>query len=380
MISHKFKLYKSKNTKHLDNMLREACFVWNHALALQKRYYKIYGQYCPVGVMKKHFVKRIKRTYLHSQSYQEILERLDKAYKRFFKHTAKRPPKFKRHKDMTSFLFKQSGYSFNGNSVYINACKHRFKFCKSRDFQGNVKTVAFKKSPLGDWYIVIVTDAYAMAKTKTHNGASVGIDFGLKTFLTTSDGERIENPQYLKQSLRKLRSASKKHSKCKKGSHHKEQARLALCRVHEDVKNRRDDFQWKLAHELCKVYDYIFLEDLNLRGMVKLWGRKVNDLAFGEFVLKLEYVASKYGCVVHKIGRFYPSSKLCDCGFVNDKLSLRDREWVCPVCGQVYDRDVHAAKNILSEGIRSLESDSKTRGGSMTPLCSHVCIQGFHVL
>ena len=110
MISYKYKLYTNKNTKYLDSMLSEACYVWNHALALQKRYYKLYGKYISAVNMQKHFAKRIKRTFLHSQSVQEILQRLDKAYQRFFKHLSKRPPKFKRKREFTSFCYKQGGF------------------------------------------------------------------------------------------------------------------------------------------------------------------------------------------------------------------------------------------------------------------------------
>ena len=113
MISYKYKLYRSKKTKHLENILREACYVWNHALALQKKYYELYKQYVSYNKMAKHFAKRYKRTYLHSQSLQEILERQDTAFKRFFKHIAKRPPKFKKSKDFSSFVYKQGGYTMS---------------------------------------------------------------------------------------------------------------------------------------------------------------------------------------------------------------------------------------------------------------------------
>ena len=105
---------------------------------------------------------------------------------------------------------------------------------------------------------------------------------------------------------------------------------------------------------------YIFIEDLCLAGMTRLWGRKVNDLAYGQFVSILEQVSMKYGCVVHKIDRWYASSKMCDCGYKNAKLTLRDRTWVCPVCGRVHDRDIHAAENILRRGIYELSSGSET--------------------
>ena len=360
MISYKYKLYKAKKTKHLLNMKREACFVWNHALNLQKRYYAIYGKYIPLSRLKHHFAKRITRTYLYSQSTQEILERLDEAYNRFFKHIAKRPPKPKSHRDFTSFVYKQSGYMLCGNTLHINSVKRDYRFSYSRPYEGNVKQVRLKLSSKGDWYIYIITDATPNTYVKSHNGASVGIDFGLKTYMTLSTGEKIKHPQFLKGDLKRLQRSERMHSTKDKGSNNRERARIALNRVYEDISNRRLDYQWKLAHELCRSYDYIFIEDLSLTGMTKMWGRKMGDLAHGQFVGILEYVAQKYGCVVHKINRWYASSRLCDCGYKNDKLALNDREWVCPMCGQVHDRDIHAASNILRRGIYELESGWKT--------------------
>ena len=152
-----------------------------------------------------------------------------------------------------------------------------------------------------------------------------------------------------------------------------------MIQQYESISNKRADFQWKLAHDLCRMYDTIFIEDLNLKGMGKLWGRRMSDLCHGNFCSILVQVASKYGCTVHKIDKWFPSSKLCDCGYKNDSLSLRDRSWVCPQCGQVHDRDVHASEMILRRGIYELASDSKTiepygfYGG-------HVCSQESHVL
>lgn len=360
MISYKYKLYRTDSTKHLHSMLCEASFVWNHALALQKRYYRLYGKYVSCAAMQKHFAKRIKRTYLHSQSAQEVLQRLDTAYARFFKHLAKRPPKFKKSADFASFCYKQGGFSLCGNVFHVNTVKKDFKFSLSRPYEGKVKQVRVKRSHLNEWYIYVITDASPKSYAKTHDGASVGIDFGLKTYLSLSNGEKVNNPQLLKKDLRRLKKASEKYSHCISGSNHKEQARLSLCRLHESVTNKRNDFQWKLAHELCKHYDTIFIEDLCLSGMSRLWGRKMNDLAHGSFVNILEQVAAKYGCTVHKIDKWFPSSKLCDCGYKNDNLSLNERTWVCPQCGQVHDRDVHAAEMILRRGIYELTSNGKT--------------------
>ena len=201
MIAYKYKLYQTKRTKHLDAMLREASFVWNHALALQKRYYSLFGKYISKNAMQKHYAKRIKRTLLHSQTTQEIIERLDTAYQRFFKKLAKRPPKFRRAIDFYSIVYKQGGFSLNGNVLTVNTIKKRFKFSYSRPYEGRVKRIAIKRSRLGEYYLIITTDAEPKAYGKTHDGASVGIDFGLKTYMTLSDGTTVRNPQFLKSDL-----------------------------------------------------------------------------------------------------------------------------------------------------------------------------------
>ena len=360
MITYKYKLYRTDKTKHLDQMLREACFVWNHALSLQKRYYRLHKKYIPLGAMQHHQAKRVKRNLLGAQTVQEILERLDIAYKRFFEHLAIRPPKFRKAKDFASIVYKQNGFSLCGNEIAISKIHKSYKFSKSRNYEGNIKRVVLKRNRLGEYFILIVTDAEPQSYGKTLKGASVGIDFGLKVYMTMSDGTEVENPQFLKSNLIELRRKSRNLSKCLKGSNNRKKKRLELDRLFNDISNKRSDFQWKLAHQLCRRYDNIFIEDLNLEGMSRRWGRKMSDLAHGDFVLKLEYVASKYGCTVHKIDRYFPSSRLCTCGYKNDKLTLRDREWTCPVCGQTHQRDLFAAQNILRQGIAELGSGSKS--------------------
>lgn len=362
-MTYKYKFYRSKRTLKLDAMFCEACFIWNHALALQKRYYSLYGKYIGATQMQKHFAKRIARTRLHSQSVQEILQRLDLSYKRFFKHLSRRPPKFRKAQDFSSIVYKQGGFKLNGNVLVVNSIRQHFQFSFSRPYEGKIRQIRIKRSYPGEYYLYIVTDAVAKSLSygKSRKGASVGMDFGLKTYLTLSDGTRIENPLFLKSSLNELRRKSRALSRCEKGSNHRRERRKDLERCHERIRNRRDDWQWKTCHELCRRYDTICIEDLSLLGMTRLWGRKVNDLAFGSFVQKLEHVASEYGTEVVKIDRFYPSSKTCSvCQYVNEHLSLRDRRWVCPSCGTSHDRDLNASVNILRQGIASSGSIRKT--------------------
>lgn len=355
-MTYTYKLYRSKRTAKLDAMLREACFVWNHALALQKRYYSLFGKYVSCGRMKGHFAKRISRHLLHSQTVQELLERLDFSYKRFFDRLSKRPPKFRKAVDFSSIVYKQGGFKLNGNVLVVNSIRQHFQFSYSRPYEGKIRQIRIKRNRLGEYYLYVVTDAVAgsVAHGKSLEGASVGMDFGLKTYLTLSDGTRIDNPLFLKQGLNELRRRSRALSRCAKGSNHRRERRKDLERCHERIRNCRDDWQWKTCHELCRRYNTICIEDLSLLGMTRLWGRKVNDMAFGLFVQKLEHVASKYGTEVVKVDRFYPSSKTCSvCQYVNERLSLRDRRWTCPSCGTSHDRDLNASVNILRQGIVS---------------------------
>ena len=369
MITYKYKLYRGKQNRHLDGLLKEACFVWNHCLALQKRYYSLYGKYVTANDMKTHFARRYRMHHLHSQSVQEVIERLDLAYQRFFKHLSKRPPKFKRSGEMTSLVFKQGGFKVNGNAFTINKIKRTFRVSLSRPMRGEVKRLSVKRSPLGEYYICVVTDAEAKRYGKTHNGASVGIDFGLKAYLTLSDGTVVENPQFLSHNLAKVRAASHALSRSEKGSNHRNSRKKVLNRCYEKVVNSRTDWQWKTAHQICRAYDSIFVEDLCLTGMCRRWGRKMHDLAHGRFVEILCMVAAKYGCTVHRIDRFYPSSKMCECGYVKDDLTLADRQWVCPQCGAVHERDLNAARNILRRGISELASTDKSADREVIGRC-----------
>jgi len=222
MISYKYNIYHSRKTKYLEKMLRECCFVWNHALALQRRYYKLFGKYISVGKMKKYFAKRIKRNLLHSQTTQEILERLDESYNRFFKKLAKRPPKFKSPEKFNSFVFKQGGFTLNGNCLTINKGNKRFRFSYSRGYEGNVKQIRIVRETCSRFSLIVVTDHNPISSyRKTHDGASIGLDFGLKTYLTKSDGSKIGSPLFFKQYQNNIRKLNKRLSNAKKGSNNR---------------------------------------------------------------------------------------------------------------------------------------------------------------
>ena len=359
MKTYKFKLYQHKRNKHLHLTIDAASSIYNHSIALHKRYFRMFGKYLNKNRLMKHIAKlRNKNEYwqlLGSQATQDIIQRIDRAYQLFFKHNKKgvRPPNFRKRIKYKSFTLKQAGYQFlDGNQLKIG--KRIYRFWKSREIEGKIKTVTIKRNPLGEIFIFVVTD-FVDSQFIAMTGKSAGFDFGLKTFLSCSDSTEIQSPLFLKQSIKELKAASRNHSRKKKGSNNREKARKELVRVHKKVVNRRTDWFWKLAHELTDKFDFLYFETLNLKGMQRLWGRKITDLAFSEFLNILEDVAEKKNKIVSYIDQWYPSTKTCsECDYVLDKLPLDTRYWVCPSCSTKHGRDKNASVNILRVGTSTL--------------------------
>ncbi|MDJ0633845.1 MAG: transposase [Xenococcaceae cyanobacterium MO_188.B29] len=359
MKTYQFKLYQHKRNKHLHRTINAASSIYNHCIALHKRYYRLFGKHLNKNKLMKHIAKlRKKNEYwllVGSQAAQDIIQRIDRAYELFFKHHKKgvRPPNFKKRIKYKSFTLKQAGYKFlDGNQLKIG--KRIYKFWKSREIKGKIKTVTIKRNPLGELFIFVVTD-HIDHQVITMSGKSAGFDFGLKVFLSCSDNTEVKSPLFLKQSLNDLKIASRQHSRKRKRSNSRERARKNLVRVHEKVVNRRTDWFWKLSHELTDKFDFLYFETLNLKGMQRLWGRKISDLAFAEFLKILEFVAEKKGKFVSYIDQWYPSTKTCsECNFVIDKLELSERYWVCPSCNTKHGRDSNSSINILKVGASTL--------------------------
>ncbi len=368
MRTYKFKLYQAKKNKYLHQQIDIAGLIYNHAIALHRRYSKLTGKSLNQYELMKHITKLKKLPkYKHwnlvgSQAIQDIVQRIDKAYKLFFgnlKRKAPRgnptsPPGFKKVKKYSSFTLKQAGWKLlDGNKVSIQG--KVYKYFKSRDIPAEVKTVTVKRDTLGDLYLYFVVEEETSQANQAMPGNSAGFDFGLKTFLAPSVGSEIESPLYYRQALNALKVAQRALSRKVKGSNNGKKAKANIARLYQAVVNRRRDWFFKLAHELTNAYDYLFFEDLNMKGMQAMWGRKVSDLARSEFMGILGYIASTKNKVVHLVSRFYPSSKTCSaCGQVKHDLKLSDRRWACAGCGVSHDRDHNAAVNIHREGASSL--------------------------
>jgi putative transposase len=360
MITLKFKLYQHKRNRYLKRSINAAGVIYNHCIALHKRYYRMYGKHLSCAKLQAHIARLRKRKpfwqLVGSQAVQDICQRIEKGYQLFFKGHKKgvRPPNFKKVRKYKSFTLKQAGYKFlGGNRIKIG--DRVYQYWNSRDIEGMVKTLSIKRTPSGDLYMVVVVDRVLEPSIVFETGKSAGFDFGLKMFLTCSEGFSIESPQFFKESINVIKKASRQHSRKVKGSKNREQARLNLARKHEDIANRRNDWFWKLAHDLTNKFDVLCFETLNLKGMKRLWGRKVSDLALRECLNIIEWVAKKKGKQVVYIDPWYPSSKTCSCcGHVLEKLDLSVRRWRCPSCSSENDRDKNASVNIKRVGISTL--------------------------
>lgn len=363
MKTYRFKLYKSKRNRKLHKQINAAGFVYNHCIALYKRYYKIFGKLLNMYQLQKHLAK-LKRIFrfayikeIGSQALQEITQRIDRAYKLFFRNLKHKirtaPPSFKKIKKYKSFTLKQASWKLNEADNSITIGKQRYRYAKSREINSKVKTLTIKRDTLGDIYLYFVCET-SENEVLARSGKSLGFDFGLKMFLNASDGKDIVSPLFFKQNANAIKMANRNLSRKMKDSNNRKKAKFALAKLHKKVANQRDNFHWQIANKLVKEYTLICIEDLNLQAMQKRFGRKISDLGFADFVNKLKYMAHKTGTSVVEIDRFFPSSQLCsECGYRNiETKDLKIRNWTCPECGNIHDRDRNAAINIEHEGKR----------------------------
>ena len=357
-----FKLYKSEHNVKLHKQINAAGLTYNHCLALHKRYYKLFGKFLNQNKLKKHLTKLKKVSKFNylleygAQAVQDVAERINRAFELFFGNVKRKvrcsPPKFKKVRRYKSFTLKQAGRKLDEDNHTLKINEQSYKYFRSRRISGKVKTVTIKRDSLGDIYVYLVTDAKDL-EVETRTGQSVGFDFGLEKFLTASDGKDVINPLFFASNSKLIAKASRELSRKRNGSNNRRRVRLRLTRLHKKTADQRHDFHFKLARRLCLEYDTICIEDLNVKAMQKLWGKKISDLAFSDFVKILKYEASKFGTVVIEVGRFFASSQICShCGKKDSQVKdLKIRQWTCPKCGVEHDRDRNAAINILHEGL-----------------------------
>lgn len=224
----------------------------------------------------------------------------------------------------------------------------------------NIRQATLKRLPCGEYYLSILVDGDLTHKVKETNSV-VGIDLGIKDFVITSDGEVFDNLHFKKTETKKIKRLQRQLSKKQKGSNNRNKARIRLARLYKKINDRKQYYLHTVSNSLIDENQVICMEDLNVKGMVKNHNlaESICEMNFGEFRRMLEYKAQWYNRKIVFVDRFYPSSKTCNhCGYINKGLTLKDREWICPNCGDVISRDYNAAMNILDEGLRIIGSST----------------------
>ncbi|HQW95448.1 MAG TPA: RNA-guided endonuclease TnpB family protein [Saprospiraceae bacterium] len=291
---------------------------------------------------------------VNSQSLQQSITNLDRAYTAFFKGQNNFPT-FKKKSNGGSFNIPQNVILEN-NKLIIPKFKNGIEIVLHRTIKGEIRQATISRTPTGKYFVSILceTGEAIKVKAKIKESTTIGIDLGIKTFLVTSDGQEFDNPKFLRKAQSRLRFTQSKYSKYKgKRTKH----RLAI--LHERVANQRKDFLHKTSTKLIRENQSVAIEDLQIKNMVKnhCLAQSISDAGWGTFVTMLEYKANWYGKNILRIGKFEPSSKTCSCcGSINKELALADREWTCKSCGTLLNRDVNAAINIKSFALKNHSS------------------------
>ena len=382
--AYKYRLYPTREQQELINK-HIGCYRYVYNLCLEKKInaYKASKESLSsfdliklLPVLKKEqetsFLKEV-----NSLSLQAVIRNLDNAYQRFFKEK-KGFPKFKsKRNSRQSFQIVQKTYvDFDKKKVYIPKFREGIKCRFHRFFDGKIKTSTISRTLTGKYFISILVelDEDNPKKKPIDENQAVGIDLGIKTFATLSNGKEIPNPKNLRNAMNRLKRLQRNLSRKVKGSNNREKARRVLACQYERVANRRNDFLEKVTHKLVTTYDTICLETLSAKNMMKNHhlAQALSDIAIGRFNELIEQKAEWYGTNILRIGRFEPSSKMCSCGYVYKDLKLSQRVWTCPNCGRKNQRDLLAANNIKSFAFNKIHNTAGTAEiyacGDMNPV------------
>ena len=356
---YRFRLYPNREQeKILNKQIGHCRFVYNKLLEIAKRDYKQEGKKWNYYEYKK-LLPRLKEEFpflkeANSQSLQEAVKWLDRAFKNFFKGLSGFP-KFKSKKRTNSVSIPQH-FKIEGNKVRIPKLKTPIRFIGHREIEGKIKSISITKTPTGKFYLNVLVEREIEPLPKTKK--VVAIDVGLTQFCTLSTGEKVKNPKHLIKTEQRIKKLQKQLSRKKKGSRRFKILAKRIAKLHEKVKNQRNDFLHKLSKQIIGDNQAVIVEDLNVRGLIQNsnLSKHIADAGWSRFIQFLEYKAKLYGRLLIKVDTFYPSSRLCSrCGFKKEDLKLSEREWECPVCKTKHDRDYNATLNLLREGLARLK-------------------------
>ncbi|WP_016872166.1 IS200/IS605 family element RNA-guided endonuclease TnpB [Fischerella thermalis] len=364
--AYKFRLYPNKEqSAFLAKCFVCSRFVYNHFLRLTTDVYAEskkslrYKEWAKLLTGLKSEFEWLKE--VNSQALQQTLKDLESAFVRFFKKLGGFP-NFKNKSNRQSFTVPQH-FSIDTNGFLRLPKMTPIKMVIHREILGTPKNVTISKTPSGKYYASIVAE-----QDLPHaplNGDKIGLDLGLKEFAITSKGDKFENPRYFQKSLRRLKIRQRRLTRKASCSNNRNKARLVVAKIHEKVANQRQDYQHKISLKLVSENQRISAESLNIKGMVnnRKLAKQISDVSWGNFLTMLEYKGDIYGCEVHYVDRFFPSSNRCsNCGYIKQDLTLAIREWECPECKSFWDRDINAALNLMlfSESKIPLEEGKST--------------------
>ena len=380
----RYRIYPTKEQKVLmEKHFGSSRFIYNKLLEIKQLFYKKYRINISGFDLKRHLVI-LKEVYpwlkeVNSQSIQQACINLDKAFTNFFNFGFGYPKRKCKKDHHFSFQVPQHYQLDLSTSKVLLPKLGWIKVKMHRDlFQGNLKTATVSRTPTGKYYISILTDdnEEIPEKQKYSKATMVGVDVGLKNFAALSSGEKIEYPKFLKSSLSRLKCLQRRVSKKVKGSNNRRKAVHKLAKLHELISNQRHDFQHKVSLRLISENQAVAVETLNIRGMMKCHNRaqSTGDSAWYSFVLKLMYKAEWYGKTVIKIGMWEPSTKTCNiCGYKHPNLTQDIREWQCPDCITLHDRDINAAINIKKFALAEREVEPVDLRGLLRGMKQDAC-------
>ena len=371
----KIRLYPDKEQTTMVNKLLGCCrFVYNQVLTRKINQYKEYNISENRSTLSYWFHHELltnsefewlkeQNTKVLKQSIMDMLS----AYKHFFEqHTGY--PKFKsKHDNKQSCRFEIGAISKRNNYTNYKLSPANIKNIKFRcnkkyaeylqKHHDNIRQATLSKLPCGEYYLSILVDGSLTHKVKETNSA-VGIDLGVKDFVITSEGEVFDNLHFKKNETDKIKKLQKQLSKKQKGSNNRNKVRIRLAKVYKKINDKKQYYLHQVSNSLINENQIICMENLNVKGMMKnhKLAESILEMNFGEFRRILEYKARWYNRKIVFVDRFYPSSKKChNCGYINKILTLNDRQWICPNCGKLINRDYNAALNILDECLRIIE-------------------------
>ncbi len=372
--SFKYRIYPTKSQRSRMERTLDLCrWVYNQTLAYRKDVWETEGRsiskYETHNLLPGWKTENPELTEVHSQVLQNVQERVELAFKAFFRRvkSGEKPgyPRFKGKGWYDSFTFPQSGFKLVSGKLRLSKIGD-VKIKLHRPIEGEIKRLTIRRTPTGKWFACFSVEVDPPPNPPWKDGLMAGIDVGLESFASLSNGEKIDNPRFFRSEEKALAKAQRRLSKCEKGTPERRKARKVVQRIHERIANRRYDFAHQISNQLVAKYGLIAFEDLNIKNMIQNHhlAKSISDAAWRMLVTTTSYKAESAGSKVVLVDPRNTSQLCSRCGLKVPK-SLSDRVHECPQCGLVMDRDENAAINILRLGLQSLPKarSSALQGG-----------------